>query len=44
MGRDNGEKTWEPIHVIRKDYLLEIYQFVFDDKLTNTNGWKWVKK
>ncbi len=40
---DNDEKTWEPMHVIRKDDPLSLVRFAHY-KLTKANGWKWTKK
>ncbi len=41
---DNDDKTWEPAHVVRKDDPLSMVKYAHDNKLVNTNGWKWAKK
>ncbi len=41
---DNDEKTWKPVHVVRKDYPLRMVKYAHDNKLIETNGWKWAKK
>ncbi len=44
MKWDNDEKTWETVHIMRKDDPLCLVQYANDNNLTNTNGWKWAKK
>ncbi len=44
MHWDNDEKTWEPLHVVRKDDPLTMVRYSHDNKLIKTNGWKWAKK
>ncbi len=41
---DNGDETWEPVSVIRKDSPLKRAKYAFENKLTDTTGWKWTKK
>ncbi len=41
---DNDEKTWKPVHVVRKDDPLSMVKYAHDNKLVKTNGWKWVRK
>ena len=41
---DNGEVSWEPLVMMRKDDPVTVAAYARDRKLLNQRGWKWVKK
>ena len=40
----NGEKTWEPLSIIKQDDEITVAKYAIDNNLENTHGWKWAKK
>ena len=41
---DNGEVSWEPLAVVRKDDPITLAGYAKDRKLLEQRGWKWAKK
>ena len=41
---DNGETSWEPLSVIRKDDPVTVAEYAKEKQLTNKKGWKWAKQ
>ena len=41
---DNGERSWEPLMVLRKDDPVTLAAYAKDRKLLEQKGWKWAKK
>ena len=41
---DNGETSWEPLAVIRKDDPVTLAKCARDRKLQDQRGWKWARK
>eukprot|EP00957_Ditylum_brightwellii_P139905 10661050-Ditylum_brightwellii.AAC.1 len=40
---DNGETSWEPLAMLRKDDPITIAAYAKDQKLLEQRGWKWAK-
>ena len=35
---DNGEKTWEPLSIIKQDDEITVAKYAIDNNLENTHG------
>ena len=40
---NNGEISWEPLSVIRKDDPVTVAKYTREKILKNQRGWKWTK-
>ena len=40
---DNGDVSWEPVNVIRKDDPVTLATYAKEKGLDNTRGWKWTR-
>ena len=40
---DNGETSWEPLAVLRKDDPVTLAAYAKERKLLEQRGWKWAK-
>ena len=41
---DMGDKTWEPMKIIKEDDKMTLVKYAHDNDLTDEPGWRWARR